>query len=198
MTSLSKLDATFWNERWVNQATGWDIGYASPAITEYFNQYRDRNASILIPGCGNAYEAEYLSVKGYSNITLVDFAPDAVIRLKEKFKKNPEVHVIQTDFFEHVGNYDLIVEQTFFCALVPAQRQSYVQKMHSLLQPNGKIIGLLFNISFEKDGPPFGGTIEEYITLFSPYFDIQIMAPAFNSIAPRAGSELFVILKRKP
>ncbi|MBS1781862.1 MAG: methyltransferase domain-containing protein [Bacteroidetes bacterium] len=198
MVAPNKLDAQFWNERWQANETGWDIGYASPAITEYFNQYRDRNAAILIPGCGNAYEAEYLSIKGYSNITLVDFAPDAVIRLKEKFKKKPEVHVIQTDFFEHVGEYNIIVEQTFFCALVPTQRLSYVQKMHSLLQPNGKLMGLLFNITFDKVGPPFGGSMEEYITLFTPYFDIQIMAPAFNSISPRAGTELFVVLKRKP
>ena len=72
-------------------------------------------------------------------------------------------------FFEHKGNYDLIIEQTFFCALPPTMRQKYVWKMHQLLRDSGKIVGLLFNKIFES-GPPFGGSKAEYVSLFKDAF----------------------------
>ncbi|WP_231576788.1 hypothetical protein [Sphingobacterium sp. IITKGP-BTPF85] len=33
------LDQNYWNTKWQNNQTGWDIGYASPAITAYMAQY---------------------------------------------------------------------------------------------------------------------------------------------------------------
>jgi hypothetical protein len=57
------------------------------------------------------------------------------------------------------------------------------------------LVGLLFNRTFEA-GPPFGGNINEYKTLFSPYFHLQHMATAPNSVAPRALSELWIELKK--
>lgn len=80
------------------------------------------------------------------------------------------------------------------CALDPSLRQAYTQKMHSLLDDNGKIAGLLFGIEFEKAGPPFGGSAEAYRQLFAPYFNIKTMEKAYNSVKPREGNELFIIL----
>ncbi|MBP6047706.1 MAG: hypothetical protein KA530_11585, partial [Ferruginibacter sp.] len=54
------LDREYWDAQWQNKTTGWDIGHASPAITEYMAQYKNKDAAILIPGCGNAYEAVFL------------------------------------------------------------------------------------------------------------------------------------------
>jgi len=61
----NELTAEFWDERWKSGQIGWDIGYASPPLVTYMDQYVNKNAAILIPGCGNAYEAEYLSQKGF-------------------------------------------------------------------------------------------------------------------------------------
>ncbi|MFN9109029.1 MAG: methyltransferase domain-containing protein, partial [Bacteroidota bacterium] len=171
---------------------GWDIGYAAPAITEYMSKYPNKNAAILIPGCGNAYEAEWLAVQGFTNITLIDIAPKAVARLKEKFKDTPEVKVLCEDFFEHEAKYDLIIEQTFFCAIPPFKRKDYVEKAAALLHTNGKIIGVLFDTTFEQPGPPFGGSAPEYKILFEPLFLIHKMKACKNSIPPRAGTELFM------
>ncbi len=191
------LGQNFWNSNWKEQNTGWDIGYAAPAITEYLKQYSNENAAILIPGCGNAYEAEFLVKEGFSNITLIDIAPKAVEILQEKFKNTPQVQLICGDFFEHKGKYDLIIEQTFFCALPPEKRPAYAKKMASLLNDDGKIIGLLFDTTFEKQGPPFGGSTEEYVPVFRPYFHIKVMERCYNSIPPRANSEVFInLLKR--
>ena len=91
----------------------------------------------------------------------------------------------------------MILEQTFFCALPVELRKKYAQKMNSLLHPGGKLIGLLFDFPLKSDGPPFGGSKEEYLDYFEPYFEIKLMERSVNSIQPRMGSELFIHLIKK-
>lgn len=189
------LDASYWESQYKAKTIGWDLGKVSPPIQIYVDTVDDKNCSILIPGCGNSYEAEYLLKQGFTNITVVDIAPTPVAVLKEKFKNNSNIQIILGDFFEHQGKYDLIIEQTFFCALPPFMRQKYVWKMHQLLADDGILAGLLFNRTFES-GPPFGGSKEEYKILFAGTFDFLKMEVSKNSIAPRANSELFIELKK--
>lgn len=191
-----KLDQEFWNQRWESNQTGWDIGYPSPVFSEYFQQV-DKNASILIPGCGNAYEAEFLLQEGFQHITLIDIAPKAVDNLREKFQNHPQIEIICGDYFEHEGQYDYIIEQTFFCALPVEKRDDVVQKTSQLLNADGIWVGLLFNKDFGQPLPPFGGSREEYMKRFSPYFEILKMEDCYNSIPPRKGTELFFEAKKK-
>ena len=190
------LDELYWNTQWESRQIGWDIGQASPAITKYMDQYPTKNAKILIPGCGNAHEAEYLVEHGFTDITLIDIAPKAVELLKEKFANTPVVKILCEDFFQHKGAYDLIIEQTFFCAIPPSRRKEYADKTASILNKNGKIIGLLFDRTFEKQGPPFGGCPCEYKPIFEPNFTVKTMDECYNSIAPRANTEVFIILEK--
>ncbi len=62
--------------------------------------------------------------------------------------------------------------------------------MHKLLSNRGKLVGLLFDKTFDVS-PPFGGSQAEYEPLFANYFTVLSMKPCHNSIAPRAHSELF-------
>lgn len=80
--------------------------------------------------------------------------------------------------------------------LLSKSRESYVSKMFDLLNPGGKLVGLLFNHEFGHNFPPFGGTQQEYQKLFEPKFITQKMEIAYNSIKPRAGRELFILLKK--
>ncbi len=187
----------FWDQLWQKNETGWDIGQASPAITQYMSQYPNKNKAILIPGCGNAHEAEFLIANGFTSITLIDIAPRAVEALKEKFIDKPQVKVLCEDFFDHVGNYDLIIEQTFFSAIPPNRRKEYAKKMASILNPEGKIIGVLFNKQMDQPLPPFGGSPQIYKSIFEPYFTIKTMDECYNSITRRSQDELFIILLRK-
>jgi SAM-dependent methyltransferase len=189
------LDQDYWDAQYKAKSTGWDLGQVSPPIKEYIDSLDNKNCSILIPGCGNTYEAEYLLQEGFTNITVIDIAPTLVQELKNKFGNNSNIKIIQDDFFEHQGTYDLILEQTFFCALPPTIRQKYVWKMHQLLADEGILAGLLFNRTFEVS-PPFGGSKEEYKLLFKNAFDFLKIDVSQNSIAPRANSELFIELKK--
>lgn len=182
--------STFWENKYQTQATGWDLGNISPPLKSFINTLENKNVAILIPGCGNAYEAEYLIQKGFTNITLIDIAPSLVETLQNKFAHQKQITVLLGDFFEHTGTYNLILEQTFFCALPPEMRQRYAWKMHQLLTRKGILAGLLFSRTFEN-GPPFGGSRLEYEQLFAKLFTFKTLKAAENSISNRANTELF-------
>lgn len=191
------IDRNFWNEQYETNNLGWDLGEISSSLKAYIDQLANKDLRILIPGCGNGYEAKYLLQQGFTNITLIDIVPSLVENLKKGFGDDAEIKIICGNFFDLEGIYDLILEQTFFCALTPSLRENYVSKMHSLLAPKGKLAGVLFNREFDQPGPPFGGNKTEYISLFKNKFNIQAMEPCYNSFIKRVGTELFFILEKK-
>ncbi|MEO7444302.1 MAG: methyltransferase domain-containing protein [Ferruginibacter sp.] len=184
------MDEKFWNDRYESKETQWDLGQVSPPLKSYIDSLHEKEVNILIPGCGNAYEAEYLLQQGFANITLIDIAPVLVEALKSKFNSDEKLKIIHADFFELTGQYDLILEQTFFCALQPDLRNRYVNKMFDLLKPGGKLAGVLFDTTFENAGPPFGGNKNEYQALFNKKFTINTMELCKNSFIKRQGTEL--------
>ncbi len=181
----------YWENRYVQQETPWDIGYASPALSSYFQNLYHKDLKILIPGGGNSHEAEYLWKNGFKNIWVIDISPTAIDNFLERFPDFPKSQALVGDFFLLNEKFDVILEQTFFCALNPELRLDYVLKMKSLLYHGGKIVGLLFNFPLTEKGPPFGGSHEEYIGLFRKDFKIHILNKAYNSIKPREGKEFF-------
>jgi len=196
---MKNLNKDFWERKYDTNALGWDIGYPSPPLTDYIDQLSNKELKILVPGAGNGYEVAYLFQQGFKNVFVVDIAQQPLAYIKKQLPDIPEKQLIQGNFFNlKEANFDLVLEQTFFCALAPELRTTYVQKMAALLKPKGKIVGLLFDFPLTPDGPPFGGDRETYKTLFSQHFNIQTIATAHNSIKPRAGKELFFIFEHKP
>lgn len=191
------LDEKYWENRYQQKETGWDIGKVSTPLKEYFDQITNKNQHILIPGCGRAYEVAYLFENRFSNIFAADIAQSAKKDFFSRVPQFPLENWMSKGFFEIQEKFDLIIEQTFFCALEPKWREDYVKKMHELLNPHGKLVGLLFEEVPNPVGPPFGGSKNEYLTLFEPYFKILKMEKCYNSIEPRKGRELFFILEKK-
>ncbi len=187
-----QLDDNYWEQRYQNQSTGWDIGYVSTPLKSYFDQLKNNHLKILIPGAGNAYEAGYLWELGFQHVFVLDFAQSPLDSFRSRFPTFPESNLMREDFFEHVGKYDLIIEQTFFCAIDPDLRASYVNKTHELLSEDGRLVGLLWNRPMNIDGPPYGGSAGEYRQLFGPKYELKVLELAYNSIPPRQGNELFI------
>ncbi|WP_369918587.1 methyltransferase domain-containing protein [Tenacibaculum singaporense] len=186
-----ELSETFWNNKYLHNKTGWDLGKISNPLKEYVDQLEDKNLRILIPGGGNSYEAEYLFNKGFKNVFVVDIASAPLKRIQNRVPSFPKENLIHADFFELKGTFDLIIEQTFFCAINPELRSKYAQKTHKLLVKKGKLVGLLFDAKLNEDHPPFGGSKQEYEDYFMPYF-LGSMEPCYNSSGGRKGMELFV------
>lgn len=190
------LNSNYWEERYKCNNIGWDVGQITTPLKEYIDQLENKELKILIPGAGNGYEFDYLISKGFKNVFVVDVATTP---LQNIAKRNPDFksNLINDDFFNLNDTFDLIFEQTFFCALDPVLRNNYSQKMFELLNPKGKIVGLLFNFPLTKEGPPFGGSKEEYSGLFSKMFTIKTLENSYNSIKPRSNRELFFIFEKK-
>lgn len=187
-----QLDRDFWETRYHTDETGWDIGGPSTPLKAYIDQLDNKELRILIPGGGRAWEAEYAHRQGFRNVFVIDLTDAPFKDLLQRYPEFPQEHLIVGDFFEHAGQYDRILEQTFFCALDPTLREHYVAHMKKLLKPGGKLVGVLFDIPLNTDRPPFGGNREAYLPIFRSSFPAVSIAPCYNSIKPRAGSEVWL------
>jgi methyl halide transferase len=189
------LNSNYWEKRYLENTTTWDLGEIAPPIKAYFDHLRDKNLRILIPGCGRGYEAEYLYKNGFSAVHILDFAKEPLVDFKKRVPGFPDGHIHQCDFFDFEGSFDRVIEQTMFCAIDPGLRRKYAQKATDLLLPNGKLVGLFFDRYFEG-GPPFGGDKKQYVNCFTPFFTQIQMTACYNSIGPRQGSELFAVMSK--
>ena len=196
-----KKEENYWSLRYKEQRTGWDIGYPSTPLKEYIDQLSDKSIKILIPGAGNAYEAEYLWQQGFTNVYILDIAATPLEVFQKRNPDFPSLQLLQEDFFTHQGVYDLILEQTFFCSFIPTakNRFAYAKQISALLQVKGKLVGLWFAIPLTGDieKRPFGGDKELYLNYLCKYLKLLSFEPCYNSIPPRQGKELFGIFANK-
>jgi hypothetical protein len=193
---MNRFKASYWDDRYVEHNTGWDVGHPTTPFIEFEKSLDDKSIKILIPGCGHAYEGEYFYNAGFKDITLLDYSTHARADFLQRVPEFPEEKYQIGDFFAHNDEYDLILEQTFFCALEPSLRDAYAKKMHQLLKDDGMLVGVLFQFPLTTQGPPFGGSIAEYKRHFSPLFTIEKLEECHNSIAPRMGNEVFIRLRK--
>jgi len=194
-------EQNYWTRRYREERTGWDIGYPSTPLKEYIDQLEDKSLSILIPGAGNAYEAEYLWKQGFHNVYVMDISEFPLKQFQKRIPDFPKSNLLQEDFFKHQAEYDLIFEQTFFCSFVPTDenRNAYVKQMANLLKSDGKLVGVWFDIQLTGDMEkrPFGGNKELYLKYLEPHLETVVFEPCNNSIPPRMGNELFGIFRNR-
>jgi hypothetical protein len=57
------LDQDYWDAQYKAKTTG--FRQVSPQLKNYIDTLKDKDIAILIPGCGNTYEAAYLLNKFY-------------------------------------------------------------------------------------------------------------------------------------
>jgi len=193
---MTQFNQQYWDKLYKINKIGWDIGYAAPALTNYFDQLTDKNIRILVPGAGNGYEVAYLFENGFKNVFMNDYSTKAVKSFKKKHPNFSNKNIIKQDFFKLKQKYDLIIELAFFTSFEPSKRKDFVKKIHSSLTEKGKYVGLFFTHEFNKSYPPFGATKTIYEQLFEKYFNIKTFEIANNSIKPRKNREYFFIMQK--
>jgi len=190
----------YWDERYKEGKIGWDLGGPSTPLKSYLDQLVNKDIRLLIPAGGSNYDAEYAHRIGIKDVHVLDVSPIALKIFSDRYPEFPKENIHVGNFFDHSGKYDLILEQTFFCAIDYSLRPDYAQKMHTLLSKGGALAGLWFDFPFTKasDNPPLGGSREEYIGYFEPFFEIKTLERCYNStVEDRSGKELFAIMKKK-
>ncbi|MGB0178072.1 MAG: methyltransferase domain-containing protein [Owenweeksia sp.] len=186
----------YWTGRYHDENTPWDMGTPSPPLIGYLQGLYAKRQSILIPGAGTSLEPEWLWNNGFTNVWVVDISSEPLQRIKERCPSFPGQQLIHNDFFALDQRFDQVLEQTFFCALPPEWRSRYAEKMAEILKPGGRLTGVLFDFPLTEKGPPFGGSATEYRGLFEKHFSIHKLERCYNSIKPRAGTEIFIDLIR--
>lgn len=147
---MNRFNQSYWESRYQEQHTGWDVGSVSTPMKEFIDSLTDKNLKILIPGAGNGHEFDYLISKGFLNVTIVDIAAPPLINLKNRHAAELHEQFFQQDFFDIQKKYELVLEQTFFCALDPHLRQAYAKKMYEILEPNGILAGYCLTLNCRK------------------------------------------------
>ena len=192
------LNENFWNKKYLNNDAEWDLGIISPAIKKWFDTKKNKNLKILVPGSGKGHEVKYGFDYGFNNIYYLDISTEATTFFKKNCPNFPDKQILTCDFFDLKKDlfFDIIIEQTFFCAISPILRKNYIRKTHEILKKNGCIIGLLFNKKFDTQGPPFGGFYEEYIELFSDLFLIEKLENSMQSVHTRKENEYWIKMRK--
>lgn len=178
--------ASFWDERFTRGFTPWDQAGVQPQFEAFAAAHPD--LAVLIPGCGNAWEAGWLAVRGRT-VRAIDFAPAAVASARAMLGAHAAV-VEQADFYAYEPPFvpGWVFERAFLCALPPAQRASYAQRMAALLKPGALLAGYFF-IDEPQKGPPFPMPREELDALLTPYFTLLDDQPATGSLPVFEGRE---------
>jgi len=165
----------YWTTRYQEERIGWDIGYPSTPLKEYIDKLEDQSISILIPGAGNAYEAEYLWKQDFQHVFVLDISDFPLNQFAERNPDFPKEQLLSMDFFKHQTQYDLIFEHTFFCSFIPtdANRNAYAKQIAQLLKPTGKLVGVWFDIPLTGDMEkrPFGGDKQLYLKYLAPHLE---------------------------
>lgn len=189
--------ADFWDVRYQNNVTPWDsaglpadfVGHAQ-ACLQGKPSWR-----VLIPGCGTAYELEWLLSQGVDALAC-DFSPLAVSRAKAAFPACAE-RILEADFFgpQVDGVWDWVYERAFLCALPPALAARYAQRMAALIPPGGVLAGYFF-LRDQAKGPPFGSSLSALQHALSPFFTLEAQQAVSGSLPVFAPDEYWLTWRR--
>ena len=189
-----------WERHYKANDLGWDLGEVAPPFVRLWEEKKISPCKAIIPGCGLGHEAIFLAERGFQ-ITAVDYTKGAIDSLEKALKKkNLSGEVLRQDFFEldsyYNDEFDLMVENTFFCAINPSMRKKYVLTAGRILKSGALLVGLFYETD-KKGGPPFNTRKSDIEEHFSARFAIEVLSKTPHSAEQRQGKEWLAIFKKK-
>lgn len=199
-TPKGPLDSDAWDARWQEGNTPWDMGDANPVLADALaREVVTPPGRALVVGCGAGHDARTLAGAGF-DVTAVDHAPGALDHARRLAEAaGSPVDFVLADLFElpdALGAFDLVFEHTCFCAIDPSRRDEYVDAVADALGPDGRLLGVFFDMATDE-GPPFGASPEELRHRFGRRFDVEFLEPAKTSSEKRAGKEVLGLFRRR-
>ncbi len=190
---LSVTNSQYWENRYIEGTTGWDLGQAAPPFVSLLDLVAaPKSGKIAVLGAGSGYDALLFAQRGFEVIGF-DFAPSAIASATQLAQSSSiSAQFLQRNIFdlpaEFPHYFDYVLEHTCFCAIEPGDRPAYVKLVKSLLKPSGELIALFWAHN-QPGGPPFGTTTAEIRQYFEPDFKINSLTLANNSVSQRQGQE---------
>jgi len=197
-TKTHPVDSSqYWDDRYQQNATGWELGTPTPAFVDYFTSLKNNVGSLLVLGSGSGHDAIWFAQRGYQ-VTGIDFSSEALQRSSSlAHSAGVSLKFFHRDIFDlspdQHGQFDVIVEYVTFCAINPSRRAEFARVVSSLLRPGGKCVGLFFPLDNRVGGPPFAVNLDEIQKLFGNYFELQSSTEPVHSVSPRKGKEMLTI-----
>ena len=211
----------YWQERFTLGDTPWELNSPSTVLVEACSElmrsgFDFRSKVVLSAGCGRGADALCLARRG-ARVVCVDWSEVAIAEIRRHRANDPSIYpgalsVQCGDFFAiDPEEVDVDCEHTFFCALDPDKRKTYVETILKWLKPGGFLVGNFFIISGEEAstlpglslsrdgrGPPFATTEQEMEVLFNPFFEKIVFRRAGNpEPTRRPGMEFVGIFRLK-
>lgn len=192
----------FWDELYLNNSVAWDLKTPTPAFIDLLgSEYFYGKRKLLVVGCGYGYDAIEAAKNGFE-VTALDFSQPAIeFANKLAIKENVKVEFVIEDFFNLNENYfnsfEIIFDYVTYCAIDPARRKEYAEKIFDILRPDGIFAIILFPIENRIGGPPSAVNVSEAINFFTKKLELIVSTDKLNSIKPRKGREHLQIY-RKP
>ena len=147
---------------------------------------------VLVPGCGSGYEVRAFAEHGHDvlGIDISDAGLERARRLTNRVRK--------ADFFELAGQFDLVYERTFLCALPRRLWPDWGCKVAEVVRPAGRLAGF-FYLNDNERGPPFGIDATRLAELLEKNFELmeEESIPAEQSVPVLAGHEVWQVWKRR-
>lgn len=203
-----------WQERWRQGNTPWDAGGAPPVLQKLVEGGELPEGRALVPGCGSGYDVLELATPERS-VLGIEVAEGAVARF-EKLRRQAGVsreraEVVEGDFFDYEfgESFDLIWDYTFLCALPPARREAWAERVHELLVPGGRLVTLIFPVwdaSLSPDdpeandpgaGPPYPMSPALVESVVGEWFEREDLREVEESREGREGMEWIAFYKAK-
>ncbi|MGB1698692.1 MAG: methyltransferase domain-containing protein [Nannocystaceae bacterium] len=189
-------EAEGWNTRYEEGRTGWDLGTAPPSLLREIAAAMERHAArgverplrVLVPGCGRGHDALAWAQAG-AEVVGLDFAALAVAEATKLAAETGlivrylEANVLALDPSLH-GAFDVVWEQTCFCAIPREARRAYAISMTHALDQGGEFVGVFWNHGNEG-GPPFDVTAAHVREAFQGLLEERALEAVADSIPAR-------------
>ena len=198
----------FWQSLYEKGRTGWDLGGPTPVFQRLIDAGRLKPGRMVVLGAGRGYDARIFAHHGFQ-VTAVDFAPAAIDELHSRNEEKAPLVIVKADIFNLdpalFGDFDYVLEYTFYCAIDPHRRAQYATVVDRLLKPGGKFVGLAFPVGEEDrlpgeppGGPPYAVSADELVSLLEARgFSLQHRETPPDSVPGRLGREELLILQKQ-
>lgn len=184
------MNRDYWEARYQSGDVRWEKGAPAPGLVDFLAAHSELpRGSVCVPGCGTGHDARAWANAGFAAWG-VDIAPSAIRLAKERTRRTAwSPQFLLADFLhdDPPQQFDWVFEHTLFCAIAPADRETYVAALSRWLSPSGQYLAVSYLLC-DPGKPPFPTTRQEQWDRFSPGFHLlQEWAP--RSYPERVGRE---------
>ncbi|MEZ4247735.1 MAG: methyltransferase domain-containing protein [Polyangiales bacterium] len=195
-----------WDDAWREGRTPWDAGQAAPPLVDLLaSGALDGAKNALVPGCGGGWDVFAFAHAGVRGVGLdvAESAAPVFARHRDEAKLDAtRARLVVGDFFTFAPaeRFDVIWDYTFLCALPPAWRARWAERMDTLLAPKGTLATLIFPATHpgpEYVGPPWPLHPDDVRALLLPrgFRELRMERPA-RSHPAREGKEWIALWSR--